>query len=707
MKDLPMLRSIASSDLPTSSPPARPFAALFSLRAKSMLGLAACIAVILLLAVVVAMRALRAIEVNLGSAYARNATQYNKQRILTPVLRELALAERLADSEATRQWLRDEGNPAKRSAFFAEAERYRRAFSGQSFFVASAASRAYYFSDGKDTLAPRPRYTLERAKADDAWFFSTMERGRDTNLNVDRNSHLNITNVWFNIKVKDRGRDLGLIGTGLDLTTFLRRFIADHEAGVTPMIVNRSGAVQAHPDPRRIDYASINNRDQGRSTLGMMLGTEQGRDAAETALHAAEANPEASRLFWAEMDGRPQLFAVSFIPELGWHVVTAVDLKAARLMDTLLWRGPLIVGGALLLLLGAALVVMLNRVVLRPLERLTRSARSMAAGDYSVSLPGAGSDEIGELTRAFDAMATRVRAHTEELEGTVRARTAELQSANHTLAAANKTVADSIQYASLIQNAILPDRELERTLPNNHFVLWQPRDVVGGDHYIFRSLPVGCLVGIVDCAGHGVAGALMAMTAHTALNAALEVLGPTDPAALLTEMDRRVRAVAPADGAGSGVAANMDVGLAWLDRDRETVTYAGARTVLFWSDGESLQEVPGEAAAVAGRRMATFRNRVLPLPADGYFYLTTDGYLDQAGGPKGFGYGDRRFADLLRRAAVLDPEAQRALFQDELVAWQGNYPQRDDITVLAFRHAPCLSRSVDGSRRPVPASRDL
>jgi serine phosphatase RsbU (regulator of sigma subunit) len=679
----------------------------FSLRAKSMLALGGCIALVLVLAAFAAARALRAIEANLGSAYARNATQYSKQRILTPVERELALAERMADSQVTRQWLDDERDPVKKALFFTEAERYRRAFADRSYFVVSGNTRHYYFSDGHDALYKRPRYTLKTTTAEDAWFFSTMAHGHDTNLNVDPNHHLNVTKVWFNIKVKDGKRDLGLVGTGLSLTTFLKRFISDHEPGVTPMILNREGAIQAHPDPNLIDYGSINDASQSRSTLYMLLEAPGDRTAARNALRAAEISPDSSHLFWATLNDRRQLFAVSFIPELNWHVVTAVDLKAARLMDGKLWTAPLFAGAALLLFLGGILVLVLNRIVLAPLEALTRSARSMADGDYSVSLRSAGGDEIGDLTRAFAAMASRVRSHTEELETTVRRRTSDLSAANESMAAANKVVADSIQYASLIQNAILPDEEIERALPGDHFILWRPRDVVGGDYYVFRSLPHGCLIGIVDCAGHGVPGALMTMAAHTALNTALETLGVSDPAAVLTEMDRRVRATLPATAAGSPLTATMDAGIAWLDYDAGSITFAGARTSLYWSDGVSATEMAGSQDAIAGRRVGLFRNRVITMPETGAFYLTTDGFLDQAGGPNGYSFGNRRFAALLQNAAALPFSGQKAAFEEELEAWQGRYAQRDDVTVLGFRPAHDLLRTNDGSHRPLSATRDL
>ncbi|MBF3202250.1 histidine kinase, partial [Pseudomonas aeruginosa] len=133
-------------------------------------------------------------------------------------------------------------------------------------------------------------------------------------------------------------------------------------------------------------------------------------------------------------------------------------------------------------------------------------------------LPLARQDEIGSLSKAFASMAEQVRRHTAELEDKVQERTQALEEANREMAAAQKKIGDSLDYASLIQRAILPDRQLSATLGEHHFILWKPRDVVGGDFYVYREQADGYLIGVVDCAGHGVPGALMTMLARAAID---------------------------------------------------------------------------------------------------------------------------------------------------------------------------------------------
>ncbi len=70
---------------------------------------------------------------------------------------------------------------------------------------------------------------------------------------------------------------------------------------------------------------------------------------------------------------------------------------------------------------------------------------------------------------------------------------------------------DSIQYASRIQRAVLPDPAQLSRLTREIFLIWEPRDLVGGDFYWFQPVRDGYVIFVGDCTGHGVPGALMTL----------------------------------------------------------------------------------------------------------------------------------------------------------------------------------------------------
>ena len=65
--------------------------------------------------------------------------------------------------------------------------------------------------------------------------------------------------------------------------------------------------------------------------------------------------------------------------------------------------------------------------------------------------------------------------------------------------------------------------------------------------------------------------------------------------------------------------------------------------------------------------------------------MATDGFLDQSGGEKNFGFGNQRFETLIKDNAALSLKEQAESFESALDQYMGEQPQRDDITLLLFR----------------------
>lgn len=662
--------------------------AVSGLRTRSLLALLIACVLVLLPAAVFGWQVLQSIHQHFAEGYVSNLNQLSRERIFAPISREQALSSRLAHSEVTRQWLQDETNPDKHQLFFREAEGFRNDFRDRAYFIASVASQHYYFNSDEAGFSDQPRYRLREDNPDDNWFFSTMESTEDFNINVDRNPYLNTTNLWFNILIRDQGQLIGIAGSGVDLSNFIADFIANEQTGVSPMILDRQGAIQAHQDPSLIALNSGADGTVDPATRIFSLLTQPDQaDTLREAMLLAEQQPDSVQLLRLELQHRDQLVALGFIPALGWHLVTAVDLSTAEIIDSRwLWSLIALVGGlALALLLLFSLGT--ERLLLHPLRQLRQSAQALADGNYDVQLADTRDDEIGELSRSFGIMAQRIREHTSELENRVQTRTLELQQTNHQMVEAHRKIEDSINYASLIQQAMLPNREMHSTLHDRYSVLWRPRDVVGGDFYIFHDLGNRYLLGIADCAGHGVPGALMTMLGHAALDQAVREGDPGDPAGLLQRTDQILRHMLGDNTSTRSLATSMDAGLALVDLEQGHITYAGAGIPLYFSDGQQVNQLRGGHRSLADKRKGSYQNATVAL-AGHTFFLCTDGFLDQAGGDHGYGLGNKRFSELLLTCAGLPLAAQQKAFNSALAEHQGQYAQRDDITMLCFRFDP-------------------
>lgn len=657
----------------------------FGLRAKALLALVLACLLAMIPAGLIGWNVLDSVRAHFGEAFAVNYTQLKRQNILAPVLRDLALSRRLADSVLVRQWLLDEASAQNKKLLFEEMEGFRGDLSDHSYFLISALSRNYYANDRSLPFSEQPRYRLEPGRAEDSWFFASMKQTDDYNINVNRDETMKVTKVWLNVIVRDHGRKIGLAGSGLDLSAFLKDFMQTREAGVTLFLVNEAGAIQAHRDRKLIATNQLGRAARAEQTLAAHLPEGAQRMALLRVMARAKARPGEVETLKASLDGKEQLLALSYIPELKWHVVTALDTRTAQVIDRS-WLNAAV--AALVLLIGVLLFAFayaVDRLVLQPLRRLQHSASALSGGDYAVTLPPPSRDELGDLGRAFGAMASQIRANTEELENRVEARTRALAEANQQMQQAQQKIRDSIDYARLIQRAILPDQQLSQKLGGKHFVLWRPRDVVGGDFYLFRSEGGRHLIGVVDCAGHGVPGALMSMLARSALDQAMNLVGIASPAAILGQADAIVRSMLRQEDLPRAIATNMDAGLVHVDEQQRVLRYAGAKIGLYWSDGDEVGEVRAARRALGDRHQGVYQDAEIAMRPGVSYYLATDGILDQAGGEFGYGLGNTRFISILKENAGLPVGEQGAALRRSLEQYQGDHPQRDDITVLSFR----------------------
>lgn len=657
-----------------------------SLKVRSILTILTIYLAVGFVSVLAFLWAARGISGAFGRRFAEKNAQLEKERILGPVRREVALARKLADSAALRAFCRAEADPGVRAAGLAELESYRKAFSDRSCFFVVARSRHYYFGDGA-APASVPRYTLAAGDVNNQWFFDAMDKVDDFALHVDSSVPLGVLKVWVNVVVKDGPRKVGLAGTGVDLSAFLKELAQGGDRSAMTVMVDPRGVLQAHPNARYMEYNARMKEESRRMTLYQLLDSDRDRDLLRGRLDRLVKGDSPLETFQLSVEGKRYLAAAIHIKELDWVTLTLVDPSQVMGMRTFL---PILVLLGLSLLVTIGLVSwLLNRLVLEPLGRLTRSSQAIAAGDYGITLPVDRDDEIGRLTRTFNHMAATIREHTSNLEGLVEART-------KALTLSNRKIMDSLAYAHLIQESMLPKAAaLSRHIPD-HFVLFRPRDIVGGDFYAFLPAGDGFLLAVGDCTGHGVPGAFMSMSAGAILDQLVAKLGAGDPALLLREMNTALKSLlhqGGRDGAPRGGSMDNGLDLALLKVLPGRMVFAGARLPL-WALVPGEEEVavhPGDSHSLGYRRSREdfpFRNRELPLAPGTVLYLFTDGILDQHGGKFGFGFGRRRLARLLQDLRGLPMAAQGEALAQALADYQGANPQRDDITILGFRTGP-------------------
>jgi len=249
-------------------------------------------------------------------------------------------------------------------------------------------------------------------------------------------------------------------------------------------------------------------------------------------------------------------------------------------------------------------------------------------------------------------------------------------------------ISSSIDYASNIQRSLLPPEQFLSENLAEHFVIWEPRDVVGGDLYWYRRCEGGFIIVLADCTGHGVPGAFMTMLSTGALDRALRDRPDGDPAQLIAVMNRSIKYSLRQDGGEGDSDDGLELGVCRIDSAGRSLVFAGARFSLFRVDGNSIDEIKGDKSGIGYRFVSAdqvFTNHQLDPASGGTFYMTTDGLTDQIGGDKRRAFGKKRFIKLLTSAQGLRLDKQKERIVAGLNNYQGNEKRRDDVSVIGFR----------------------
>jgi serine phosphatase RsbU (regulator of sigma subunit) len=258
----------------------------------------------------------------------------------------------------------------------------------------------------------------------------------------------------------------------------------------------------------------------------------------------------------------------------------------------------------------------------------------------------------------------------------------------------NRQIMQSIEYASVIQRAMLrASRAGLMTTLRDASLVWEPRDVVGGDFYHFAAYDDGWFAAVADCTGHGVPGAFMTLIASSSLSQALAQLGPRDPGALLGAVNRSVKGMlGQIDGVDETPESNdgLDAAFFWFDARSGELAYAGARVALhiLRPDASGFETLPGQRMGVgyvdSDVDYVWTQTRVA-LPPGSLLFAATDGCTDQIGGPRGIAFGKRRVCETIleHRDAPADMIAEK--LRQALAAWQGSQLRRDDVTLFCAR----------------------
>ncbi len=268
----------------------------------------------------------------------------------------------------------------------------------------------------------------------------------------------------------------------------------------------------------------------------------------------------------------------------------------------------------------------------------------------------------------------------------------ELDESKKEIEKAHKSIKDSINFASLIQGAILPDDEIIKSYTKDSFALWQPKDTVGGDIYFITELESKeeVLIMVIDGAGHGVPGAFVTMLVkaiETQITAELKAgtLSPS-PALILEYFNRSIKTMLKQEK-GSRSNAGFDGGILYYNKTTNECKYAGAKTDLYIINDNNLEIIKGDKKNVGFVRTKIdqkYSNNSIKIKDGTKLYIATDGIYDQEGANKSR-YGTEKFEKLILDINNSSFNEQSDKVLNSFNKFKDNCKQSDDLTVVGLK----------------------
>jgi serine phosphatase RsbU (regulator of sigma subunit) len=256
----------------------------------------------------------------------------------------------------------------------------------------------------------------------------------------------------------------------------------------------------------------------------------------------------------------------------------------------------------------------------------------------------------------------------------------------------NKDITDSINYAQRIQRALLAGEEMLSTHFREHFVFFQPKDIVSGDFYWATVLDNGQIALVTaDSTGHGVPGAIMSMLNIACLTDAVEARKLTDPGQILDYTRSRIIRQLAKDGSAEGGKDGMDCSILCFELTTNIISYAAANNPVWIArktgDSMELIELDPDKMPVGrhDRQNESFTSRVINVQKDDVIYTLTDGMPDQFGGPKGKKMMYKRLKELLLSLSQLPMKEQQEKLKTAFNDWKKGYEQVDDVCLIGVR----------------------
>ena len=270
-----------------------------------------------------------------------------------------------------------------------------------------------------------------------------------------------------------------------------------------------------------------------------------------------------------------------------------------------------------------------------------------------------------------------------------------LKGQNKELEDKNRNITSSINYAKVIQKAVLPSKDFFKQFFPENFIFYLPRDIVSGDFYWIKQISNYIIIAAADCTGHGVPGAFMSMLGTAYLN---EICNNFDLQTeikaneILNALRKRIKIALHQDRRKGTTSDGMDIALCIINLENNEAQYAGANNPLYLIrfDEETGKHKlhhykPDKMPIAVYIKEKPFTNNKIQLKTNDLLYIFSDGFADQFGGKDNRTFRSNNFKELLLNNCHNTLAEQKEIIKKTFYKWKDKNEQIDDIVILGLK----------------------
>ncbi len=272
----------------------------------------------------------------------------------------------------------------------------------------------------------------------------------------------------------------------------------------------------------------------------------------------------------------------------------------------------------------------------------------------------------------------------------------------------NTEITDSINYARLIQEAILPPNNILSQYFNSSFIYFKPKSIVSGDFYWVAEYKNKVIVAAVDCTGHGVPGAFMSMLGVSFLNDIIAELNDVSSKNILNILRSKVIKSLKQSISDDSRKDGMDMALAIIDRNLNEIEFSGAynplilireqelnddndkiklldKTKLKINTNKYIYEVKADRMPISiYRKQENFSSVTFKYNPKDRIFLFSDGFMDQFHHKTMKKFKKNKLISLFVSNSDKDITALTPVLDNTLANWKKDSEQTDDILIIGI-----------------------